>query len=125
MRTFNICLSFVLLAAVCEARPDGLPPPTAIETGTEDENCIELEALKEYYCNTQKCKDFYTKTCYEEGKPRPACAEVKKCMEDRIKHYKDKAEKRLPGNLSNKFTVSCPVLFSLVAFSVVKSFVPI
>jgi hypothetical protein len=74
-----------------------LPPPSAVDGDeiSDDTDCLELDALKSYLCNTDKCRDFYTKGCLEpvNGKT-PTCTMVKKCTEDRIEHYKSKAERK-------------------------------
>jgi hypothetical protein len=61
--------------------------PVLNGTSTEDNDdldCIEVEALKEYYCKTDKCMHFFTKTCFDVvNNQLPTCASVKKCFEDR------------------------------------------
>ena len=55
---------------------------------------FKVEALKEYYCKTDDCKHFFTRTCYEVvNNALPTCATVKKCVEDRAEQYPDRAEK--------------------------------
>ena len=103
--------------------PD-LPAPSAVDVNNDgisnDLDCLELDSLKAYLCNTQNCKDFYTKGCYDlvNGKT-PTCATVKKCTEDRIEHYKNHAEKHHRGNSASKTSVSIFIAF-LTAFAVLK-----
>ena len=105
--------------------PD-LPAPSAVDVNNDDDrisndlDCLELDSLKAYLCNTQNCKDFYTKGCYDlvNGKT-PTCATVKKCTEDRIEHYKNHAEKHHRGNSASKTSVSIFIAF-LTAFAVLK-----
>ena len=59
------CLAaFGCVAGVPQVELD-LPAPTAIKDENDDDpNCLELAAVLDFYCNTDKCKDFYSKGCY-------------------------------------------------------------
>jgi hypothetical protein len=132
MKFIYFCLSVTFLAsAVVVGQFNGhgdLPPPSSAGNvptdNNQDENCIELDALKEYYCTTDKCKDFYTKGCYEKvNNQTPNCGAVKKCMEDRIEHYKNKAEKKHSAN--SAFSSAQPsslMIIPVITFSVLNSF---
>ena len=76
-------------------------------TTTEDENCIEVEAIKDYYCNTDRCKDFYTSGCYDlVNLKAPSCESVKKCIENKVQHYKDHVDNFHNKNSSPQFLQS-------------------
>jgi hypothetical protein len=111
------CLAFVLVAGNPQAS-------TAIETTTEDENCIEVEAIKEYYCKTDRCKDFYTKNCYDlVDNKAPPCITVKKCIEDRVQHYKDHVENLHNKNSSPQSFQSClHLVLTLIILAVANAF---
>ena len=101
--------------------PD-LPAPSAVDADDDsgisnDPDCLELDALKSYLCNTDKCKDFYTKGCTDpvNGKA-PTCTMIKKCTEDRIEHYKNKAEKKHLGNSAGSFSMSLVLILASAIF---------
>ena len=100
-----------------------LPSPSAVDGSNDDSGisddpeCLELDALKSYLCNTDKCKDFYTKGCNEPVNGRaPTCSMIKKCAEDRIEHFKGNAEKKHLGNSAGSFSTSVALTFALVFF---------
>ena len=99
-------------------------------TSTEDNDdidCIEVEALKEWYCMSQKCKDFFVKTCYDVvNNTLPTCASVKRCFEDRTEQFMNKAEKwhtsHTHPNSAAIFSQSWILLVLIPLFSVVNMF---
>jgi hypothetical protein len=84
-----ISLASVVLLTRTDSKPQHRHNMSPVLNGTstednDDLDCIEVEALKEYYCKTDKCMHFFTKTCFDVvNNQLPTCASVKKCFEDR------------------------------------------
>ncbi len=67
----------VLIASILTIA-DGKPQSTELEF----EGCTQIDVLNSF-CSSRKCRNFYTKNCYEdvEGHP-PKCDAVEKCLSE-------------------------------------------
>ena len=70
------CAIWIGLIAAFVTAVNGKPQSTELEF----EGCTQLDVLNSF-CNSRKCRNFYTKNCYEdaEGHP-PKCDAVEKCL---------------------------------------------
>ena len=54
--------------------------PQTDQSNLNFEGCLDIRVLNDY-CRSPRCKNFYTKNCFESGNGEPpTCAEVEQCM---------------------------------------------
>ena len=123
-----MALSVMMVSALVLLLTGAGAKPQTDQSHLQFEGCLDIRVLNDY-CRSPRCKNFYTKNCYESGDGEPpTCAEVEQCMSqneegfepgtDDVRNLTSNCTKVLKGYCNTEY---CKNFYSRGCYKLLKS----